>query len=201
MKVADVLQDEQTQPMPVPRPFDGCVELLARVSSTGLIHLERNRYSVTTEHANSVVSLRIYHDHIAAVADGERWPSCAEKKPRILHVEDDPDIQHITEAIAGELATFEFATSLPQAKTALQERVFDMVLLDLTLGKESGWDLVEMIDGLQPRPSLIVFSASEVLPRSGVRPDAMLVKASTSNTDLLNTIQRVLKMSAGRSDG
>ena len=72
MKVADALQDEQTQLMPVPRPFDGYVELLARVSSTSLIHLERNRYSVPTEHANSVVSLRIYHDHIAAVADGVR---------------------------------------------------------------------------------------------------------------------------------
>jgi hypothetical protein len=41
MKVADALQDEQTQLMPVPRPFDGYVELLARVSSTSLIHLER----------------------------------------------------------------------------------------------------------------------------------------------------------------
>ena len=46
--------------MPVPRAFDGYVELLARVSSTGLIHLERNRYSVPTEHAHSAVSLRIY---------------------------------------------------------------------------------------------------------------------------------------------
>ena len=48
--------------MPVPRAFDGYVELLARVSSTGLIHLERNRYSVPTEHAHSAVSLRIYPD-------------------------------------------------------------------------------------------------------------------------------------------
>ncbi len=119
-------------------------------------------------------------------------------KPRILHVEDDPDIQHITSAIAGDLATFEFASTLAQARACLQEKTFDLVLLDLTLGHESGWDLVEMIDALQPRPSLIVFSASEVLPPSGVRPDAMLVKASTSNTDLLNTIQRVLKLSATR---
>ena len=40
MKVADALQYEQTQLMPVPRPFDGYVELLARVTSTSLIHLE-----------------------------------------------------------------------------------------------------------------------------------------------------------------
>ena len=72
LKVADVLQDEQTQLMPVPRAFDGYVELLARVSSTGLIHLERNRYSVPTEHANSAISVRMYHDHIAVVADGQR---------------------------------------------------------------------------------------------------------------------------------
>ena len=62
LKVADALQDEQAALMPVPRAFDGYVELLARVSSTGLIHLERNRYSVPTEHAHSAVSLRIYPD-------------------------------------------------------------------------------------------------------------------------------------------
>ena len=71
MKVADALQDEQTQLMPVPRPFDGYVELLARVSSTSLIHLERNRYSVPTEHANSALSVRVYHDRIAVVAEGQ----------------------------------------------------------------------------------------------------------------------------------
>jgi len=72
LKVADVLQDEQSRLMPVPKPFDGYVELMARVTSTALVHLERNRYSVPTEHANSAVSVRMYHDHIAVVADGTR---------------------------------------------------------------------------------------------------------------------------------
>jgi transposase len=72
LKVADVLQDEQTRLMPVPKPFDGYVELMVRVTSTALIHLERNRYSVPTEHANSAVSVRLYHDHIAVVAEGTR---------------------------------------------------------------------------------------------------------------------------------
>ena len=49
MKVADVLPDEQAQLMPVPRAFDDFVELLARVISTALIHLERNCDSVPTE--------------------------------------------------------------------------------------------------------------------------------------------------------
>jgi transposase len=70
IKVAEALQDEQVALMPMPRAFDGYVELLARVSSTGLIHLERNRYSVPTEYAHSAVSLRLYPSHITAVADG-----------------------------------------------------------------------------------------------------------------------------------
>lgn len=116
------------------------------------------------------------------------------RKPRILHVEDDVDIQHITAAIAADFASFEFAATLAQARDCLLSKPFDLVLLDLSLGKESGWDLVEVIDTLDPRPSLIVFSASDVLPGGGSRPDAVLLKASTSNVDLLHTIQRVLKM-------
>ncbi|OOG37210.1 PAS domain S-box protein [Polaromonas sp. A23] len=116
------------------------------------------------------------------------------RKPRILHVEDDLDIQHITAAIAADFASFEFAATLAEARECLLSKPFDLVLLDLSLGKESGWDLVEVIDTLDPRPSLIVFSASDVLPGGRSRPDAVLLKASTSNADLLHTIQRVLKM-------
>jgi PAS domain S-box-containing protein len=119
------------------------------------------------------------------------------RKPRILHVEDDVDIQHIAAAIAADFANFEFACNLTEARARLKASPFDLVLLDLGLGGESGWDLVELIDSLQPRPALVVFSASEVLPDAGTRPDAVLVKASTSNTDLLQTIQRVLKMPVG----
>ena len=77
MKVAEVLQDEQAQLMPCPRPFDGYVEVLARVTSTALIHLERNRYSVPTEHANSAVSARLYFNRIEVVVDGVRVASHA----------------------------------------------------------------------------------------------------------------------------
>ena len=70
LTVADVLQDEQTRLMPPPRPFDGYVEFPARVSSTGLIHVQRNRYSVPTEHAHQVVSVRLYPAAIEIVVDG-----------------------------------------------------------------------------------------------------------------------------------
>lgn len=77
LKVADVLQDEQQRLMPNPRPFDGYIEVLARVSSTALVHLQRNRYSVPTEHAHEVVSLRLYPDRIDVVAENARIASHA----------------------------------------------------------------------------------------------------------------------------
>jgi len=77
LKVADVLQDEQQRLMPNPRPFDGYIEVLARVSSTALVHLQRNRYSVPTEHAHEVVSLRLYPERIDVVAENSRIASHA----------------------------------------------------------------------------------------------------------------------------
>lgn len=71
MTIADVLQDEQQQMMPCPRPFDGYVEQPIRVSSTSLIHFERNRYSVPTPFAHRVVSLHIYPAELVLVADDQ----------------------------------------------------------------------------------------------------------------------------------
>ena len=116
-------------------------------------------------------------------------------KPRVLHVEDDLDIQRITAAIVQDFADFEFAATLDQARARLYEQRFDLVLLDLALGGESGWELFEDIDALIPRPPVIVFSASDLDPGEGRQAEAVLVKADTSNTQLLNTIQRVLQIS------
>ena len=116
----------------------------------------------------------------------------AEGKPRILHVEDDLDIQRITAAIVQDFATFEFAATLQEARACLAARTYDLVLLDLTLPGESGWDLLADIEALERPPPVVVFSASEVDRAQGTRAAAVLVKAQTSNDELLQTLQRVL---------
>jgi hypothetical protein len=70
LTVEDVLQDERTRLMPNPRPFDGYVEQTLRVSSTSLIHFQRNRYSVPTEYTNQLVSVRCYPAYLSVVVDG-----------------------------------------------------------------------------------------------------------------------------------
>ncbi|MGC1172640.1 PAS domain S-box protein [Polaromonas sp.] len=116
----------------------------------------------------------------------------AEGKPRILHVEDDLDIQRITAAIAQDFATFEFAATLQEARTRLNARRFDLILLDLTLPEGSGWDLLADIASLKPPPPVVVFTAGEVEREQGMQAAAVLVKAQTSNAELLETLQRAL---------
>jgi transposase len=67
--VAEMLEHERAQLMPMPQPFDGYVEKPARVSSTCLVAVARNRYSVPCEHAGQMVSTRLYPSRVAVVAN------------------------------------------------------------------------------------------------------------------------------------
>ncbi|KGX17150.1 istB-like ATP binding family protein [Burkholderia pseudomallei] len=71
LTVEDVLQDERTRLMPNPRPFDGYIEQTLRVSSTSLIHFQRNRYSVPTEYTNQLVSVRCYPAYLSVVTSAQ----------------------------------------------------------------------------------------------------------------------------------
>ena len=67
--VAEVLEEERPRLMPCPKPFDGYLEQPVRVTATALVHFQRNRYSIPTEYAHRVVSLRSYPAEIVVVAD------------------------------------------------------------------------------------------------------------------------------------
>jgi transposase len=67
--VAEMLEHELAHLMPMPEPFDGYVENPARVSSTCLVSVARNRYSVPCELAGHIVSARLYPNRVVVVAD------------------------------------------------------------------------------------------------------------------------------------
>jgi transposase len=67
--VAEMLEHEQTHLMPMPTPFDGYVEKPARVSSTCLVSVARNRYSVPCEWAGHLVSTHLYPSRVVVVAE------------------------------------------------------------------------------------------------------------------------------------
>jgi transposase len=66
--VAEMLELERDHLMPMPAPFDGYVEKPARVSSTCLVAVARNRYSVPCEWAGHMVSSRLYPNRLEVVA-------------------------------------------------------------------------------------------------------------------------------------
>ena len=65
--VLDMLEQERLEMMPMPTPFDGYVERSAKVSSTCLISVDRNRYSVPCEWAGHRVSTRLYPTRVCVV--------------------------------------------------------------------------------------------------------------------------------------
>ena len=66
--VAEMLEHERSHLMPMPTVFDGYVEKPARVSSTCLVSVARNRYSVPCEWAGQMVSTRLYPGRVAVIA-------------------------------------------------------------------------------------------------------------------------------------
>jgi hypothetical protein len=66
--VAEMLEHERAHLMPMPAVFDGYVERCARVSSTCLVVVAKNRYSVPCEFAGQMVSTRLYPGRVAVVA-------------------------------------------------------------------------------------------------------------------------------------
>jgi transposase len=69
--VAEMLDLERDHLMSMPEPFDGYVEKPARVSSTCLVAVARNRYSVPCEWAGHMVSTRLYPGRIDVVAQDQ----------------------------------------------------------------------------------------------------------------------------------
>ncbi len=72
LTLLDALELEQPHLMAMPSIFDGYVEVLTRVSSTCLVTVQRNRYSVPCHLANQKVSLRLYPERIEVHADDTR---------------------------------------------------------------------------------------------------------------------------------
>jgi hypothetical protein len=68
--IAACFLQEQLALRPITAPFDGYVEYMLRVSSTCLVVLDRNRYSVPAAFAGRAVSVRSTATEIRIVADG-----------------------------------------------------------------------------------------------------------------------------------
>lgn len=112
---------------------------------------------------------------------------------RILHVEADPGIRAVVANLAGPRATCVAAASLREARQQLAGADFDLVVLEPELADGNGWELLAEVEGREPPPPVLVFSASDEAPPAGpVLPVGVMVKSQTSETTLMQTIRRAL---------
>jgi len=72
MTVKEALELEQAELMPMPGVFDGYIEFIARVSSTCLVTVKRNRYSVPCRWADRRISVRLYPERLDLYGD-DSW--------------------------------------------------------------------------------------------------------------------------------
>jgi PAS domain S-box-containing protein len=115
---------------------------------------------------------------------------------RVLHVEDDPDLRRVVSTIAHDIADFEPAESVRDATAKLAAERFDMVLLDLGLPDGSGWELLQLINRMTPRPRVVIFSAHDAGADRGQNADPYLVKSQTSDQQLIDTIRGAFNAAA-----
>ena len=113
--------------------------------------------------------------------------------PRLLHIEDDPNILLIVSALVADGAEISTARTVAQAREMLADGGYDLVILDLMLPDGSGEDLLPLMRRkATPPPPVIVFSAKEQLDHAPETISATLVKSRTSNDELLATIKAVI---------
>ncbi|ANT51350.1 hybrid sensor histidine kinase/response regulator [Mesorhizobium amorphae] len=130
------------------------------------------------------VDSRRLHAALAKIVDGK-----VDRRPRILHVEDDEGVLAVMSAGLGPSVSFTSAKTLQEARRAVAKHRFDLVILDIALPDGSGLDL--LID-LPLETGVIVFSAAELDEKLGDRVQAMMTKTRASEVDVAKLVRSML---------
>jgi transposase len=150
--VADCFAEERPLLRPVTAPFDGYVEQTLRVSSTCLVQVDRNRYSVPAEWAGKVVSTRLTAGTLRVVADGQLLAEHGRRFGRGQMVCDPWHYLPVLEKKPGALrhgAPFR-EWDLPAAIRVVRDRLLrhpkgDKAFVEvLLLAREAGLDVLEV---------------------------------------------------------
>ncbi|WP_129139256.1 response regulator [Modicisalibacter coralii] len=108
--------------------------------------------------------------------------------PRVLYVEDDPDLGDVIAALTRERFDMEIAGSLAAARQCLARDEYALVMLDLQLSDGSGWELLPTIAGLHPRPAVVVVSGRDLSEAELARVDGAIAKSMITQQASLKTL-------------
>lgn len=118
----------------------------------------------------------------------------------VLHVEDDPDIATVVEGMLHNIAQIEVADSLASAKSRLNRKNYDLVILDIGLPDGSGLDLLPVIATIEPVTPVVIFSAQEVDSEIAAQVSKVLTKSRADNQKLVQIIKGALNVADKNPD-
>ncbi len=113
----------------------------------------------------------------------------AERPLNILHVEDDPDVLQVVSTILRDIAHVDGVTTVADFRQRLAQGKYDLAILDLALPDGHGLELLPLLHNQTPPVPVVIFSAHDVHQETAQSVAATLIKSSTSNEKLLDTIQ------------
>ena len=174
--VAEMLEHERAHLMPMPTAFDGYVEKPARVSSTCLVAVARNRYSVPCEWAGQMVSTRLYPNRVDVVGADALVASHARLPNRRQTAYDWQHYIDLVQRKPGALRNGTPFLEMPSALLRLRQSLLrhpggDRVMADVLAvvpqaGLESVLVAVELVlEGATPNGSISVEHVRNVLGR------------------------------------
>lgn len=106
---------------------------------------------------------------------------------RILHVEDDFDLQNYIVAIFSDIADITAVQTLKAARTLLRDNLFDLLLVDFTLPDGSGSELIIELSASHSSMPIVVFSAHEISDTM-LNVSAVFVKGRFREQDLIDSV-------------
>ena len=114
------------------------------------------------------------------------------EKTRVLHIEDETDVQRIVSGILDDFCDITCASTLAESNKILDSEEFDVVLLDIGLPDGSGLDLLDKINKQEKTPAVVIFSAYEVASSYKDKVSAVLMKSTTDNFMLVEVINSII---------
>ncbi|MDP3267889.1 MAG: MHYT domain-containing protein [Legionella sp.] len=110
--------------------------------------------------------------------------------PKILHIEDNVDTQHVVSVLLEQYAKVSIASTLHEAKEMLEKKQYDLIILDLLLPDGNGIEILPLL-ALHKVP-VLVFSNMQLSNDYEKFVSQSLIKSNSSNETLVNTIVHLL---------
>ena len=115
-------------------------------------------------------------------------------RPRILHVEDDEDLQALLARLVAPLQIdLDGAGSLAEARALIEQQHFDLAIIDLMLPDGDGSELFDELARREPPPPVIIFSALDAPVHDSRLALRQLVKSRHNGRELAALIQQLLQ--------